>query len=325
MGKTNYYYNPETCQYERVRTTFWNVLWYCAGVIAVGSLLFAGLFLLTDRFTATDQEKWLLAENEALAKHQIILASQLTQVESTLSHLYDMDKVIHEKLFEEKLSKNNTDNRERTNSYNIFQADEDHFNLMLEHVSDMTGNLVHKSARINAAFGAHFEMSQEDISLLQNIPTHQPIRDPDISWVVSGYGVRINPFHKGKYMHPGIDFAAPRGTEVLVAAPGTVSLVNRSALQAGYGNYVEVNHGNGFVTRYAHLENIHVKQGQKVEKGKVIGTVGSSGGSIAPHLHYEILQQGENVDPLIYMVEELTSKQYNQLITICNKQNQSLD
>ncbi|MDQ2657797.1 MAG: M23 family metallopeptidase, partial [Bacteroidota bacterium] len=141
----------------------------------------------------------------------------------------------------------------------------------------------------------------------------------------SGFGMRVNPFHKGLYKHLGVDIAMPRGTPVLATATGKVVQLKRSDLQAGYGNYLEVDHGNGVVTRYAHLEDILVRFGARVTKGDTIGTVGTSGGSVAPHMHYEILRDGENVDPVHYMVQGLSATQHQLLTTMSHKQNQSLD
>jgi murein DD-endopeptidase MepM/ murein hydrolase activator NlpD len=126
-------------------------------------------------------------------------------------------------------------------------------------------------------------------------------------------------------MHHGLDFTAPRGTPVLATAPGKVTMAKHSSLQAGHGNYVAVNHGNGYITQYAHLEEIFVRYGEKVSKGQVIGTVGNSGGSIIPHLHYEITQHGEHVDPLTFMIEDVNSGEYQEMLYVGNQQNQSLD
>ncbi len=109
------------------------------------------------------------------------------------------------------------------------------------------------------------------------------------------------------YKHEGIDFATTRGTEVLAAADGEVVTANTSDLQAGYGNIIEIRHGNGFSPRYAHLENVNVRRGQRATKGMIIGTVGNSGGSMAPHLHYEILQDNESIDPALYIIEGLSA------------------
>ncbi len=88
---------------------------------------------------------------------------------------------------------------------------------------------------------------------------------------------------------------------------------------------MEIDHGNGFITRYAHMDDILVKPGQHVTKKEDIGYVGSTGGSIVPHLHYEIIQRGDNVDPMIYMIEGLSSEDYNVLMSLSKKSNQSLD
>src|SRR5690606_35771742 len=313
MGKTKYYYNPETCQYERVRVTFWSALWYSAGVIAVGSLVFAGLVLTADQLVVTDQERSLQAENEAMEKYKVVLASNLNSIETTIADLHGLDSAIHRKLFESGNDKSLRKSQPRYDA-SMLSASSDEFNNIIKQLNDETHKLNQQSTRVNHAFGDRFNMTHQDATELQSIPTFQPLNQIDPELVVSGFGVRINPFHKGKYMHPGIDFAAPRGTAVQATANGTVTLVNRSDLQAGYGNYIEVDHGNGFVTRYAHLEDITVKRGQRVTKGAVIGAIGSSGGSIAPHLHYEVLHHGEHVDPLYYMVEGLTSQQYNRLV-----------
>ncbi len=86
-----------------------------------------------------------------------------------------------------------------------------------------------------------------------------------------------------------------------------------------------IDHGNGIVTRYAHLEDVHVRVGQRVSKGFTIGTVGMSGGAIAPHVHYEIIRNGIEVDPVPYMMEKLNSTEYSELQKLGNKKNQSLD
>lgn len=323
MGKSKYYYNPETCQYERATTTFSAALLYGTGVIAVASLMFAGLTFIADKLVVTERERFLLQENEALATHKVVLASRLSEVESAINDLHQKDIMIHEKLFEVKPQTVGQKKTHRNNS--ILSADAGEFMDQLSALEETASSLKSGSVRVNHAFGERFRGATADAESLRSIPTLQPIVNSNLDFVVSGFGIRINPFHKGRYMHPGIDFAAPRGTAVVATAPGRVTVAKRSKLQAGYGTYVEIQHGNGLKTRYAHLEDIQVKDGQHVVKGQAVGTVGNSGGSIAPHLHYEIMRDGEHIDPMIYMVEGLSSKDYNRLTTICSVQNQSLD
>lgn len=323
MGKSKYYYNPETCQYERARASFPTVLLYSGGVIAVAGLMFAGLVFLADKLIVTDRERYLFHENEALAKHKIVLASRLGEVESTIDDLHHKDVMIHEKLFEVKPQAVVQTKGSDHNA--ILSADAGEFNAQLAKLQQTVARLKSGSVSVNHAFGERFSKSTVAVADLHSLPTLQPIVNTNLDFVVSGFGIRINPFHKGRYKHPGIDFAAPRGTVVVATAPGRVTVTKRSKLQAGYGTYIEINHGNGLKTRYAHLEDISVKEGESVTKGKPIGTVGNTGGSIAPHLHYEIIRDRQHIDPMVYMVEGLSSKDYNRLSAISSIQNQSLD
>jgi murein DD-endopeptidase MepM/ murein hydrolase activator NlpD len=111
----------------------------------------------------------------------------------------------------------------------------------------------------------------------------------------SGFAMRLHPIFKTQKAHRGVDYAAPTGTPALVVGDGVVSF---AGVQGGYGNVVEVNHGSGHRTLYAHLSRIHVRAGQSVQKGQKIGAVGSTGWSTGPHLHFEFLVNGEHVDPL---------------------------
>jgi murein DD-endopeptidase MepM/ murein hydrolase activator NlpD len=127
---------------------------------------------------------------------------------------------------------------------------------------------------------------------LASVPVRRPVLgDPDIS---SGFGMRIDPFIRAPAMHTGMDFRGDTGDPARVTADGTVTI---AAWQGGYGKMVEVDHGNGLATRYAHLSEIGVKVGQRVRAGHIVGKIGSTGRSTGPHLHYETRVHGEAVDP----------------------------
>jgi murein DD-endopeptidase MepM/ murein hydrolase activator NlpD len=127
---------------------------------------------------------------------------------------------------------------------------------------------------------------------LGNLPVRKPITgETDI---VSGFGVRVDPFLSRPAMHTGLDFRAEIGDPVLVTASGTVTIAGWTG---GYGKMVEVDHGNGLATRYGHMSEIDVKVGQQVKTGQSLGKVGTTGRSTGPHLHYETRIDGEPVDP----------------------------
>ncbi len=126
-------------------------------------------------------------------------------------------------------------------------------------------------------------------------PSGWPIAD---GWISSTFGMRTDPF-TGRYTrHPGIDFAAPNGSDVLSVATG---IVTDAGERSGYGQLVEINHGNGYVTRYGHNSRILVKVGDKVNKGQRISLMGSTGRSTGPHVHFEVLYNGAVVDPEQYI------------------------
>jgi murein DD-endopeptidase MepM/ murein hydrolase activator NlpD len=123
-------------------------------------------------------------------------------------------------------------------------------------------------------------------------------------------------------MHPGVDFAAPRNTPIYSTGDGVVERVIRSF--GGYGKQVIINHGFGYKTRYAHMQDFNVKKGDRIKRGDMIGTVGNSGLSTAPHLHYEIIKDNKKVNPVNYFYMDLNAKEYEKILELASIENQSL-
>jgi murein DD-endopeptidase MepM/ murein hydrolase activator NlpD len=324
MSVVKYHYNPKTFKYERARSSVRDVLWYISGLLFISSVLSVGMITAHDSILETDTERALRQENELLKKHRPAIAQQLSEIETKLAGLKEDDVLLYTRLFNSKPPESSSP-ISTISKEQVLLADASEFKTLLDVLKSKSERLKEKSVQGNASFGKRIRITKDQLDMLGYIPSIQPIANDQLDLLVSGFGERINPFHKGNYTHPGIDFAAPRGTSVFVTAPGRITVVNRTNLQAGYGNYIEVMHESGFMTRYAHLEEIHVRKGQFVAKGKVIGTVGSSGGSVAPHLHYEVIRDGEPVNPIQYLIEGLTSEQYTKLLLLGIKQNQSLD
>ncbi len=134
---------------------------------------------------------------------------------------------------------------------------------------------------------------------------HTPsIRPVDGGRITDTFGMRLDPFVEQIRKHCGIDIAAQMGTPVFAAAAGIINLVNNEVSPKGsYGKEVVIDHGNGLKTRYAHLSEIHVKVGQKVNRWDRIGSVGRTGRATGPHLHYEVIVDAQTVDPLLYILE----------------------
>ena len=168
------------------------------------------------------------------------------------------------------------------------------------------------------------QLALNKADMLAAIPAIQPIKNKELTRLASGFGRRIHPIYKVKRMHWGLDFSAPRGTPVYATGDGTVKYAKKSYLNSGYGNQVEVNHEFGYVTKYAHMQEIVVRKGQNVRRGQLIGYVGSSGGSTAPHVHYEIIKNGKKINPIQYIIQDVTDEDYQKLLELASRENQSL-
>ncbi len=324
MRYTTFRYNAETCQYERVRMTIKGALVYSLGLTVMAACMLIAILFLHDWLVNTDREISLRRENKALERHHSELSAQLNELRPVLTSLENRDKILHKKFFgtQPVVTSAEIDQRSRQD---LLLADADAFREQVELLSKTSESLKKHAAISNYGFSESVPLNRKSLPTLHTMPTLQPIHSWQPDRVISGYGLRVNPFHKGLYEHLGLDIAAPRGTPVVATASGKITQLKRSDLQAGYGNYVEIDHGNGLVTRYAHLEDIIVRFGAKVAKGETIGTVGSSGGSVAPHVHYEVIRDGQNVDPVYYTLEGITADEHHWITVRSHQQNQSLD
>lgn len=323
MAATKFHYNPKTLRYERVKISIVNITISTFSYLAFGFLFFVGIVLLQNFIINTPTEKKLRAENKSLDQHKVLLTAQLQESNQRLAELKKQDLALYHKLFETTLPQESAPvypDREE-----LLLAGSSDFEESVSQLSQRFSEL-NSAARIsNSEYRFGMSIRKDDLKELTALPTIAPVQNFEVEKLVSGFGTRINPFHKGKYQHDGVDIASPRGTPVIATGPGRVILTKRSDLVAGYGNFVEVDHGNGYITRFSHLEDIVVRQGQSIVKGQALGTVGSSGGSIAPHVHYEVIKDGENLNPVKFLMAGIKADQYEALVSISKKQNQSLD
>jgi murein DD-endopeptidase MepM/ murein hydrolase activator NlpD len=167
------------------------------------------------------------------------------------------------------------------------------------------------------------KLAEEKEKLLAAIPAIQPVKNQDLKRMASGFGMRSDPFTKVRKMHWGMDFSAPRGTPVYATGDGVVIRADNTA--TGYGNHIRIDHGYGYESLYAHLFKYNVKKNQKVNRGDLIGFVGSTGRSEGPHCHYEIFKDGERINPINFYYGSLTAEEYNTMLEHASLENQSLD
>jgi len=323
LAETKFRYNPKTLRYERTSVSVLSITFSALGYIVLGGLFFVGLVTLQNYFVETPLERTLREENAALKEYKVVLTASLKESNERIHQLNEEDTRLYEQLFETKA--NVPADNSKVEKDQILTAEPEVFGEWEKMTHQQSDLLYQKAKKTNQAFSQSAHIYKSDVSAIKSLPTIAPVAGFEVNKLVSGFGKRINPFHKGLYHHDGVDIALPVGTDVVASASGTVILASQSSLVAGFGTYLEIDHGNGIITRYAHLGELKVRYGQKVTKGQAIASVGSSGGSIAPHLHYEIIKKGKNVNPVYYIIGGLTSAQFQQLLHNSIKQNQSLD
>jgi len=169
-----------------------------------------------------------------------------------------------------------------------------------------------------------YEMARNKQERMASMPAIMPVKKTDCK-VVSGFGYRYHPILRYMRMHTGIDLSARTGTPVYATGDGVVEEAGSGAEGfSGYGTVCVIDHGFGFKTLYAHLGKVTVRKGQKVRRGEQIGTLGSSGLSQGPHVHYEVIQNNKKVNPVYFFFNDLSPEEYEQVIELANQENQCL-
>lgn len=323
MARAKYYYNVKTLRYERVPFSWAKVFSVVTGIATFSALLFVAFFYLQNKIIDTRAEKDLRAENSALREHHQVVTARLTESEDNLNTLLDKETGLQVTFFDDARQSTTLTNRQDANA--ILTAERPQFLQVMSELRASLATSLSKASISNNHFADYASVERADLEQVSKFPGAAPIANLQPMSVVSGFGTRINPWHKAKFHHDGVDFSAARGTNIMATGNGTVTLVKNSELQAGFGNYLEIDHGYGYVTRYTHLGEIKVRMGQRVTKGLTIAVMGMSGGSIAPHVHYEVLKDGHQIDPMKVLVEGMNADLYHQLAVAASQPNQSLD
>ena len=321
MALTKYYYNAKTLRYERAHLSVSGILSTVVGLLAFGAVFFVGLFYLQNKLIDTPAEKQLRTENRALKDHYKVLSAKLETSRSNLAELLNKEDNLYSTFFD--ASPEAAASSARGNE--ILVGDEKQFNETIKELTALYQSSYFNAAISNDHYSRYASVSRYDLAQIKNFPGALPVPEADENLLVSGFGTRINPWHKARYHHDGLDFAGVRGSSILATGDGTVTLVKQTDVPAGYGSYIEIDHGYGYVTRYTHLGDVKVRTGQRVKKGSTIAFMGMSGGSIAPHVHYEVLKDGHQIDPMKVLVEGLGSDQFNLMAKAASQPNQSLD
>ncbi|MCW3804221.1 M23 family metallopeptidase [Plebeiibacterium marinum] len=323
MSKVKFRYNPDTLSYDKIETGF---KYYVSRFFI--HFVFSGLLGLVYFFAYTylidsPKEKRLIRENARLTTQYEILGKRLDETVKVLDDIQRRDENIYRVIFQAD-SIPNSIRKAGFGGVNRYAPLEDLDNSELVISTAKKLDVIMKQAYVQSkSFDEIVELAKRNEDLLKCTPAIMPISNKDLKRTASGWGYRIHPIYKTRKFHSGMDFTAPTGTDIYATGDGKVSKITRE--KTGYGNRIEIDHGFGFKTLYAHMDAFNVKKGQKVKRGDVIGFVGNTGTSTAPHLHYEVHVKDKKVNPSHYYFNDLTAEEYEEMISISSNSNQTFD
>jgi len=323
MPKSRYRFNPESLSFDKVKLRFRDVLLRGLSYL-VGSLLVAIIYyVIYASFFDSPKEKALLREIDQLTLQYDIIHREMENLDKVIGQLEEKDDNLYRTIFEAEPIPE-TQRESGVGGINRYKDLEGYNNSSIVIETAKRLDYLKKKVVVQSiSYDELYVLAKNKEVMLGAIPAIMPISNKDLTRTASGFGLRIHPFYKIVKFHAGMDFTAPLGTEVYVTGNGTVEAVMPSL--RGLGNHLIINHGFGIVSIYAHLDRFNVRKGQKVRRGDVIGFVGSTGMSLAPHLHYEIKVNNVYVDPVNYYFNDLTAAEYEQMIEIASKTGQSFD
>lgn len=323
MAAKKYQFNKESLSYTQVRRG-WR--WY-VGVafryFLAGLALALLVYVVFSLFSYTPSERRLAWERAQLDSAVAELNARYDQVSAVLSDIEGRDKSIYRTIFESEPSESDAEAAEQAVSNLYKQLEDEGVEALLQRTDGLLAKLDTLSETQSRRFDTVVALVKQQGAAVRQIPSVQPVDNGKLTGMVASFGRRVHPFYKVLRMHTGVDYALPVGSPVYATADGTVRTIKRS--ERGYGNMIVVEHGALYSTSYAHLEKINVRQGQSVSRGDVIGEVGNTGLSMAPHLHYEVLYKGEAVDPVNYFFGELGPLELERMERNAAQRGQTLD
>lgn len=321
--KIFYRYNPQTLSYDRVFPSFKSrilaiIRHLLSGVLTAGIAL---LFFIY--FFDSPQEKALEKENNMLRAQYELLNKRLDQAFKILEPIQERDDYMYRAIYQAdpvplSIRMSGVGGLGRYQEL----ASISNPKLITQTVQRM--DVLEKQLYIQSnSLDEVLDMLRSQKDRINHTPSIVPVADKDLSKVASGYGWRMHPVYQIPKHHDGMDFNAPVGTPVYATADGVVTVAKHFG--GGYGRCIDIDHGYGYLSRYAHLNKIKVKVGQKVKRGEIIGEVGNTGLSTGAHLHYEVRLKGEPKNPALFYHGDLTPEEFDLMIEVSANRGNIMD
>ncbi len=324
MARIKYYYDTETCKYERVKVGTWDIVLSLLGFLSVATIIAITIVLVYNTYFESPKEALQKKENEELRLYYDILNKEMDVAQQMMAALQKRDDNIYRVINEAEpiprtMREGGIGGTERYKK--LLDEGLEQEKLILSTLKKIES--LKKQMYIQTkSYDEIVQLAKTKDQMYASIPAIQPVTNKELTRLASGFGRRIDPIYKVRRMHFGVDFSAPRGTPIYSTGDGVVKKVKTN--YGGYGKEILVDHGYGYVTRYAHLSEFNVKKGQKIKRGECIGYIGSTGKSTAPHLHYEVIKDKRKVNPVHYFYNDLNEDEYQKILELSSIENQSL-
>ena len=323
MSKIKYYYDTKTLSYKPIESTGIDKFKKFIVYLTSSAILAFFTLLIFFQYFDSPKEKRLKGEINHLLSQYEIINNDLEKIELVLDDIQKRDDNIYRTIFEADPIPTSI-RKQGFGGVNRYKKLSGYSNSdLIINTSKKIDQLTKQLYLQSKSFDEIIELAKNKSKMLASIPAIQPVANKDLKRMTSGYGYRIHPIYKTRKMHYGMDYSAKVGTEIYATGDGVISKVKRS--KRGYGNYVKINHGFGYETLYAHMSKYIVKKGQKVKRGEVIGYVGNTGISTAPHLHYEVRKDNKKINPVNFYFNDLTPEEYEKMLELASQPNQSFD
>jgi murein DD-endopeptidase MepM/ murein hydrolase activator NlpD len=320
--KVKLQYNPETLSFERIETSLSKTIKKLT--IHLFSSTFVGFifFVLFSFIIDSPEEKQLRKENEQMELQFELLNRRLEQMNAVLDDIKQRDNNLYRVIYQADSIPNNVRHNTAFNNQYYEHLTKLNTSTILIETTRKTDDISKQLYIQSKSYDDLMSLIKNNEKKLQHIPAIQPILNKDLTRIASGFGYRIDPIYRTRKFHQGMDFTAPTGTDIYTTGNGVVEFVG---WKQGYGNTVIVDHGFDYKTLYAHMHTFAVKKGQILTRAEIIGTVGSTGKSTGPHLHYEVIYKNQKVDPLNYYFLDLSPEEYDTMIQLATNAGNVMD
>ncbi len=312
MAKKSYKFNPETLTYDVIPTPLRLRIYRILREVFIGFILASIVTFLFSYFFHTPKMYAISRANSELRLKHAILQDKINTSSTRLADIRHRDTYVYRKLF-------GTDSMAIENIYTPYPAqkyasiaDGPYSSSMLKSWMDI--DAMARLMYLESKSLDQLQILAKDKEMMSlSVPAIWPVDRKSMNTPHIGrYGYRNHPILRRYQMHTGVDLGAPKGTPVYATGNGVI--VENAQTHNGYGNYIVVDHGMGYKTRYAHLNKSLVAVGQNVVRGEIIGEVGSTGRSTGPHLHYEVILMGQTVDPINYFSLDMDEAEFERVI-----------